>query len=92
MTLKKNTVSPPVTPTPAVGQVWEDCDRRNQGRRVRLVSLLDNGRWACNRIDKSTVPAGARISASRYLHPEISADRFLHPAGTRCRYGFRFVA
>jgi len=39
------------TPTPAVGQIWQDNDKRGYGRRVRIVEI-DGTHAVCEEVTR----------------------------------------
>jgi hypothetical protein len=69
------------TPTPAVGQIWQDNDPRAYGRRLRIVEI-DGTHAIC----ELTVPRGAgRLHAKPGRRTRIRLDR-LRPTSTGYRY------
>lgn len=78
-----------IPPSPAAGQIWEDCDIRDQGRLVRLVETLADGRWLCERVFQ--MPDGS-YRAPFCRRTKVCAAAFRHVAGSTATRGFRFVA
>lgn len=69
------------TPTPAVGQIWQDNDKRGYGRRLRIVEL-DGTHAVCELV----VPrAGDLLAAKPGRRTRIRLDRF-RPTSTGYRY------
>ncbi|MFD8200015.1 DUF6354 family protein [Streptomyces sp. NPDC059701] len=69
------------TPTPAVGQLWQDNDPRSHGRTLRIVELD-----ATHAVVELTVPRGAsHLHAKPGRRTRIRLDR-LRPTSTGYRY------
>ncbi|WP_030344838.1 DUF6354 family protein [Streptomyces sp. NRRL S-1022] len=73
----------PPTPTPAVGQIWQDNDPRGYGRRVRIVGIDDTHATV-----ELVVPRGAGHNGTKPgRRTRIRLDRF-KPTST----GYRHIA
>ncbi|MBD0743522.1 hypothetical protein [Streptomyces sp. CBMA152] len=71
----------PETPTPAVGQVWQDNDPRSLGRRVRIVEVD-----ATHALVELAVPRGTgHLHAKPGRRTRIRLNRF-RPTSTGYRY------
>lgn len=68
------------TPTPAVGQIWQDNDPRSYGRRVRIVAI--DGTHAVVELHQPRLPVS---SAKPGRRTRIRLDRF-RPTSTGYRY------
>lgn len=69
------------TPTPAIGQIWQDADPRAYGRKVCIVEITDT-----HAIVELTVPRGAgHLHAKPGRRTRIRLDRF-RPTSTGYRY------
>ncbi|MDH6610259.1 hypothetical protein M2164_005894 [Streptomyces sp. SAI-208] len=69
------------TPVPAVGQIWQDNDKRSYGRKVRIVELGDT-----HALVELHVPRGAGDQHARPgRRTRIRLDRF-RPTSTGYRY------
>jgi hypothetical protein len=69
------------TPTPAIGQVWQDNDPRGYGRKVRIVEIGET-----HAVVELTVPRGAgHLHAKHGRRTRIRLDRF-RPTSTGYRY------
>jgi hypothetical protein len=71
----------PPTPTPAVGQVWQDNDPRGSGRRVRIVEI--DGTHAV--VEPVTVTPQGAVARRTGRRSRIRLDR-LRPTSTGYRY------
>lgn len=70
------------TPTPAVGQIWQDNDPRGYGRKIRIVEI--DATHAT--VVEITVPRKAgHLHAKPGRHTRIRLDRF-RPTSTGYRY------
>lgn len=68
------------TPTPAVGQIWQDNDPRAYGRKLRIVELGDT--HAIVELHEARQPVSSARPGRR---TRIRLDRF-RPTGTGYRY------
>jgi hypothetical protein len=69
------------TPTPAVGQIWQDNDKRGYGRRLRIVEIVGE-----HAVVELVVPRGAgHHGAKPGRRTRIRLDRF-RPISTGYRY------
>lgn len=68
------------TPTPAIGQIWQDNDKRSYGRRVRIVEI-DDTHATCEEPPRPN----ARGHAKPGRRTRIRLDRF-RPTSTGYRY------
>ncbi|GGZ83173.1 DUF6354 family protein [Streptomyces rubiginosohelvolus] len=68
------------TPTPAVGQVWQDNDPRQDSRQVRIVELTDT-----HALVTLVQPRNPVSSARAGRRTRIRLDRF-RPISTGYRY------
>lgn len=71
--------NPSETPTPAVGQIWQDNDPRGYGRRIRIVEIDDT-----HAVVEHHNP---RAVGRRPRRTRVRLDRF-RPTST----GYRFIA
>lgn len=69
------------TPTPAVGQIWQDNDKRSYGRRVRIVEI--DGTHAV--VELVTGRGVGHADAKPGRQTRIRLDRF-RPISTGYRY------
>ncbi len=69
------------TPAPAVGQIWQDADRRSYGRYLRIVSIDATHAEA----EQVTLTAQGAIPVPRTRHTRIDLTR-LRPTSTGYRY------
>lgn len=74
------------TPTPAVGQIWQDNDPRGYGRKVRIVAI-DETHATVELATARQVPTltGSRQTAKPGRRTRIRLDRF-RPTSTGYRY------
>ncbi|MGW0920145.1 hypothetical protein ACWD3J_14145 [Streptomyces sp. NPDC002755] len=68
------------TPTPAIGQIWQDNDPRSYGRRIRIVALT-----ATHAICEEPPRPGRNGHAKPGRRTRIRLDRF-RPTSTGYRY------
>ncbi|WP_442803620.1 hypothetical protein OG411_29815 [Streptomyces pseudogriseolus] len=69
------------TPTPAVGQIWQDNDPRTYGRKVRIVEIGET-----HALVELHQPRGAGHNAAKPgRRTRIRLDRF-RPTSTGYRY------
>lgn len=69
------------TPTPAVGQIWQDNDPRSYGRRLRIVEITDT-----HALVELHAPRGAgHQQAKPGRRTRIRLDRF-RPTSTGYRH------
>lgn len=69
------------TPTPAVGQIWQDNDPRGHGRQIRIVEITGT-----HALVELHVPRGVgHLRAKPGRRTRIRLDRF-RPTSTGYRY------
>jgi len=70
-----------MTPAPAVGQIWQDNDKRGYGRRIRIVEI--DGAYAV--VELVTPRRVGHSAAKPGRQTRIRLDRF-RPTSTGYRY------
>jgi hypothetical protein len=70
----------PETPAPAVGQIWQDNDKRGYGRKVRIIEITET-----HALVELYQPRHATRSWANGRRTRIRLDRF-RPTSTGYRY------